>query len=299
MRRITTVLLAALMAASLSAQESTADLRLHSWFFQNFFQAPKGVPEEDVLAASMEGRFARPLPFEFQRNQPVEGYLYLDYLRFDEESFGGSPGLRVGARTEGRPHSWDASAQLQMDRPAFDVGDQLDQADIARLSGDYAYRPGRAWQLGAGVDFEKQSFDLSEQRDNDFLGVGGSIRYRGFGSEFSPEVGYAIGNRSVEDATEDYGQTDWIFQIRSAPSPPLYLSARYRHRVRDYDTNLVTSRNFQREDTRDQIVLAADLRSGPRLTWNFYLAWEDAVSTLESRIYDTLLATFGLTYRLK
>lgn len=277
----------------------TVEVRLNTSFFGNFFQAPAGVPEEDVMAAAIEGRLTRNLPFDFRQTQPVQGYLYLDYMRFDQEQFAGSPGLRVGARSEGRPHGWDASAQLQKDRPAFDVGDQLDQANIARFGGDYIYRPVRDWQFGTGLDYERQSFDLAQQRDNNFIGVGGAIRYRGFGSEFSPEVAFAIGERRVDDSSEDYGQTDWFFQIRSAPSPPLYLSARYRHRVREYDTSNPAARNFGREDTRDQIALAADLRSGARLTWNFYLAWEDADSTSPSRVFDTLLATFGLTYRIR
>jgi hypothetical protein len=281
------------------APDPTVEIRLNTLFFGNFFQAPEGVPEEDVMAAAVEGRFTRNLPFHFRQTQPVQGYLYLDYLRFDQEEFGGSPGLRVGARSEGRPHGWDAWAQLQKDRPAFDVGDQLDQANIARLAGDYSYRLGRNWQFGTGFDYEQQSFDLAEQRDNNFLGIGGTIRYRGFGSEFSPEIGFALGDRSVDDSNEDYGQTDWILQIRSAPSPPLYLSVRYRHRVREYDTSNPSARNFGREDTRDQIVLGADLRSGARLTWNLYLAWENADSTSPSRVFDTLLATFGLSYRIR
>lgn len=275
----------------------TVDLRLNTSFFGNFFQAPAGVPEEDVMAAGIEGRFARNLPFDTR--QPVQGYLYLDYLRFDEEEFSGSPGLRLGARSEGRPHGWDASTQLQKDRPAFDVGDVPDQADIVRFNADYTYRPVRDWQFGAGFDYDSQSFDLAQQRDNNFAGVIGSIRYRGFGSEFSPEIAFAMGDRRADDSSEDYGQTDWFFQIRSALSPAVYLSARYRHRVREYDTSDPASRNFGREDTRDQIVLASDLRSGSRLTWNFYLAWEDADSTSPGRIFDTLLATFGLTYRIR
>lgn len=279
------------------APRTTAEVRLNSLYFDNFFQAPSGAPKENVVAAGVEARISRDTPLRFG-GRPVQGYAYFDYLRFDQEEFGGSPGLRFGARSDARPHSWDTSVQLQKDRPSFDVVDETDRADIARFMADYSYRPVRDWQFNAGLDADRQSFDLAQGRDNRFLGASAGVRYRGFGSEFSPEIGLAFGDRSVDDAAQSYGQVDWILQIRSAPTPPLYISARYRHRLRDYDTGTASSSNFGREDTRDQIVLAADLRAAVRLTWNFYLAWENSDSTAPGRGFKTLLGAFGLTYRL-
>jgi hypothetical protein len=279
-------------------REPTAEVRINTWYFGNFFQAPDDRPKENVPALGIEGRLTYPLPFQTIR-QPVDGYVHLDYLHFSQTGFGGSPGFRVGARSEGRPHSWDASAQLQKDRPAFDVGDQVDQADIARLNGDYDYRFGRDWQFGAAVNFETQSFRAAAERDTRFSGIGGTVRYRGFGSLFSPEVGIAVGSRTVDDPTEDYRQRDLILQVRSAPTPPLYLSARLRHRLRNYSTNSAGSSNFGRDDTRDQLAALADLKHNAQITWNFYFAYENADSTLKSRSFDAFIAMFGITYRLK
>ncbi len=279
-------------------REPTAEVRVNAWYFGNFFQAPDNRPKKNVPALGIEGRLTHPLPFKSIR-QPVDGYVNLDYLHFFQGGFGGSPGLRLGARSEGRPHSWDASAQIQKDRPAFDVRDQVDKADIARLNGEYDYRLGRDWQFGAAVNFETQSFSATTGRDARFSGIGGSVRYRGFGSIFSPEVGIAVGKRTVDDPTEDYGQRDLILQVRSAPAPPLYLSARLRRRLRNYSTNSAASSNFERDDTRDQLVVAADLKHNAQITWNLYFAYENADSTLKSRSFDTFLTVFGMTYRLK
>lgn len=276
----------------------TIEARVHTWYFGNFFQAPDDRPKENVPALGIEGRLTHPLPLE-SIGQPVDAYVNLDYLQFFQSGFGGSPGLRAGARSEGRPHFWDASAQIQKDRPAFDVGDQVDKADIARLLGEYGYRFGRDWQFGADATLEKQSFSAAADSDSRFSEVGGSVRYRGFGSIFSPEIGFAAGRREVDDPTGDYRQRDLILQVRSAPTPPLYLSARLRHRVRNYSTGNAASSNFGRDDTRDQLVLSADRKHNATITWNLYFAYETADSTLGTRSFDTFLTAFGLTYRLK
>jgi hypothetical protein len=284
MKRIAVAVLLVFAATSLAAQ--SAEVRVNTWYFGNFFQAPDGAPKENVPALGIEGRYAHPI------RSDIEGYVYADYLHFFQEGFSGSPGLRFGVRSEARPHSWDVSAQLQKDRPAFGVGDEVDKADIARLLGSYDYRFTRDWSLGVDGTYERLSFETLENRDANFGGIGANVRYRGFGSIFSPEIGVAVGKRSVDDPEEDYGQRDLIVQLRSAPTPPLYLSLRFRHRIRDYS-------NVDREDTRDQIVFGADLKHNENLTWNLYTAWENSDSTRASRSFDTLLAMVGLTYRLR
>jgi len=276
----------------------TAEARVNTWYFGNFFQAPDDQPKKNVPALSIEGRLTHPLPLKSIR-QPVDGYVNLEYLHFFQSGFGGSPGLRAGVRSEGRPHAWDASAQIQKDRPAFDVGDQVDKTDIARLNAEYAYRFRQNWQFGSAGTLETQSFSAAADRDARFYGIGVSARYRGFGSIFSPEIGFAVGSRKVDDPTEDYGQRDLILQVRSAPTRPLYLTARLRHRLRNYDTGDTASSNFGRDDKRDQLVVSVDRTHNAKITWNFYFAWENADSTRESRSFETFLTTLGLTYRLK
>ncbi len=65
-----------------------------------------------------------------------------------------------------------------------------------------------------------------------------------------------------------------------------------------WDSNVASS-NFERDDTRDQLVVGAELRHNAQITWNFYFAYENADSTLQSRTFDTYLTVFGMTYRLK
>jgi hypothetical protein len=69
-----------------------ADLRLNSLFFENFFQAPEGRPQQDVDALAGELRLTGPLG-------PVEGYANLNYTTYDdplEASQGVTAGVTVG-----------------------------------------------------------------------------------------------------------------------------------------------------------------------------------------------------------
>jgi hypothetical protein len=108
-----------------------------------------------------------------------------------------------------------------------------------------------------------------------------------------------LGERDAEDPGEDHDQRDLFVKLRSAPSPALYLTLRYRHRTRDFDAPDASFTNFGREDDRRQWVATADLRTGERLTWGLYYAFEDADSTLPARRFDASLIALGATYRLR
>ncbi|HEY0590235.1 MAG TPA: hypothetical protein VGF40_00595, partial [Thermoanaerobaculia bacterium] len=260
-----------------SDQRLTTELRLQGWRFDNFFQASDPALEQDIDALGAELRFARAgstgwLP-----------YFRANYLDYSEEVLDPSFGGRVGVRYAGRPHRFEIYLDHQIDRPTFDIGDVFDTADVTTAVADYGLRFADDWELGLQGEVQQQSFNELEIKNNDFMGAGASLRFRGFGSMFSPEVGYMSGEREVDDPTETYDQTETYVQIRSAPAETVYLSLRYRMRGRDYSTDDVTSSNFGREDDRDQWALTADWRMLPRLTWNLYWATEDAQSTRVER----------------
>jgi hypothetical protein len=261
------------------------ELRLNGWWFGNFFQASDDAAEEDVLAGSAEARF-------IANTGVFSPYLHLNYLQYDESALDSPYGGRVGARTVSGKHDLDLFVDHQIDRPTFDIGDTFDTADVTRFVADYKLRFVDDWQAGIEGEVQQQRFDVSEAKDNDFTAVGASLRWRG-SRVFSPEVGYIVGERDVDTESESYDQTDLYFQVRSAPTPSLYLSARYRIREREY-TNPDPG-TFAREDDRDQITLSADLRTSDHLTWNFYYAVEDAESSILGRDFTTQTALLGLT----
>jgi hypothetical protein len=265
-------------------------LKGHAMLFNNFFQAAEGTPQDDVRAGLAEvGASLRLTP-------DVRGYASYNYLHYDEEELDHSDGIRVGARKEGAPHAFDVYAEQLNNRPSFDVGDTFDRADVRTFAGEYSYRFLRDWQASVDGELQHQSFEVTEERDNDFQAVGAAIRYRGW-RMFSPEVGFRRGERDVDDATQSYDQRDLYLQIRSSLSPAVYLSLRYRDRTREYATGLVTSPNFGREDKRRQVLLAADWTTSEHLTWNFYYSQEDVDVNQPGRDFDTSLLLAGLTWK--
>lgn len=269
----------------------TKELRLQGWYFGNFFQASEAANEDDVAAAGAEARLA------WEGKSPFTPYVHINLLKFEEDGLDQTYGGRIGARYRQDQHNVDVFADHQKDRPTFDIGEVFDTADVTRLSAEYSYRITKAWEAGAVAERQDQSFDRTPRKDNEFAGFGASVRYRGFGSIFSPEIGFMTGERDVDDETESYDQDDLYAQIRSAPRRDLYVSFRYRMRTRDYTTRTLASPNAGREDDRGQWTLAADWTMSKRLTWNFYYALEDAQSTRADREFETQTAMLGATMR--
>ncbi|MFP5288731.1 MAG: hypothetical protein ACLGI9_23545, partial [Thermoanaerobaculia bacterium] len=250
-----------------------------------------GSPQQEVDAWAGELRFA--VPFA----ETLEAYSNLNYTTYDDP-LDASQGITAGLRSAGRAHGFDLFGEYLTNRPTGDVGELVEQADIRRVAGEYSYRVTRDLQLTALAEHQQQDFDISQGKDNTFVDFGGAVRYRGFGSAFSPEIGATFGDRDADDPNEDHDQRDLFLKIRSAPADWAYLSLRYRHRTRDYSIADPFADNFEREDTRQQWVATADLRTGDLLTWNLYYSYEDAESTLVTREFTTSLFAAGLTIGL-
>lgn len=267
------------------------ELVLFPMQFDNFFQAPDTSPEEDVDATQIEARIA----YQLQPHRPLRLTAEAGYTFFSQ-GLDDSPNVGIGLASENRPREWEVGLQWIGDRPVFDVGDEFDRADILTLAADYGYRVTDDWELHALGEWNRQEFDITTTKDNDLWGVGGAVRYRGWGYGFSPEIGFLTGGRTVDDPTEEHDQQDVWLKIRSIPVQRLYLSLRYRVRTRDYDTSNPLDSNFQREDDRDQWTLAADLRLTRQLRANLYVDYLDADSTKDSRVFETTLLGVGVIW---
>ena len=252
-------------------------------FYDNFFQAPEGTPQDDVRALFAEVGASVGLGHE------LRAYGQVNHLRYNEDALDPSSGIRLGLRMEGKPHAFDVYAEQLKDRPVFDVGDEFDRADIHTVAGEYSLRVVEDWQVSVDGELQEQDFEITPPRDNDFGALGAAVRWRG-SRVFSPEIGVRVGERDVTDDTLSYDQRDLYLQIRSAPTPELYLSLRYRDRHRDYAS-------FDREDQRRQIAAAADWRMSELLTWNAYIAREKVNSNLPDHDFDTGLVSLGVTLR--
>lgn len=265
------------------------EARLFSASFDNFFQAPPGSPETDVTATRLEARLIGKL----REDGPWKPYGQAAFIDYDSGLENASE-LGVGILYDSRPHRFDLFLQRQQDRPSFDVGDEFDRVDVDRLVLEYSYRLDQDWELTALGTFEDQTFAVTRGKDNEFPTLSAAVRYRGWGSEISPEVGIEVGNRDAVDPNEDHDQTEIWLKLRSAPTRRLYLSLRYRYRTRNYDIGLPTASNFGREDDRRQWTLAANVKAVTHLSVDFYYAYEDAESTKASRNFTTSMLGVGL-----
>lgn len=267
-----------------------AELSFDFLAFENFFQAPDGVPSTNVYGLRAIGRLG------YQAAADGSLLLFGEVGRTWYDELENSTLVRGGVEYDDNRHALFAAIGLETERPILDVGDGLGTADAVTVQGEYGYLVTRDWELKGSLVLQDQSFEAFPTRDNYILGVGPAVRYRGFGSVFSPEAGVLFGGRNAVDDDEDHSQTDLYVQVRSAPAPPVYLSVRYRHRTREYDTLEADSRNFLREDTRRQLAAVAVIELVDRLDLNLYYAFQAAESTLASRTFDNQLLFAGLAY---
>jgi hypothetical protein len=262
-------------------------VRLSAALFDNFFQAPDGDPHDNVPAAMVEAGLHRRL------GQRMLVYGDVDYTSYRD--FRPSGGVTAGLRREGRPHAWDVQAQVLRGRPSREVRDEFDRANALGLAVQYGYRRGD-WEPLALADVRHETYELSPAKRNDVFNAGAGVRYRGFG-RISPEVGFRLGRRDVEDDNEDLSQREVYLRLRWAPAPPTYLSLRVRRRFRDYTIDDTGARNFGREDTRTQVVASADLRQTSRVGATVYYALEASDSTHPRGEFTSHMLAAGVVVR--
>lgn len=267
-------------------------LRGQGQFHENFFQATEGREEEDVFAALGEvGAGLR-----FTENSPLQAYGAVNYLHYDFENLDSSTGIRVGLRSNGRPHSFDVYGEQLSDRPTFEVGDEFATADIRTFAGEYAFRFVEQWQISFDGELQEQEIELAPTRDNDFNSLGAAVRWRP-SRLFSPEIGYRTGERQVVDERLSYEQDELYLQVRSSLTPAVYLSVRLRDRQREYTTDVVNASNFGREDDRQQISAALDWTLSRAVVLNFYGSQENVDTNREGGDFDTATYVAGVTLR--
>jgi hypothetical protein len=258
----------------------------------NFFQAPPGEASRDVLAGTGELRAVLPLErWGGELFGTLGGALYGD--------FDPSYTLLLGARAGGRVHRLDGTLSLRARSPRMEVGDTLGFADVLFAAAGYALRPVPALEIRALAEADWQSYGRSHDLDNRSVQAGGSVRFLGLGSRLSPEMGVTVGGRDVRLEVEDYRERTLWLTLRSAPVAPLYLTLRYRARLRNYSCDEPGSRNLGREDDRRDLTLTVDLALGGRWSWSAYLSRLQADSNRDGRGFRTLYLLSSLGYRVR
>lgn len=263
-------------------------LRLFPARHENFFQKADGEPKLDVDTMLLDARITHDLG----RADGWRGYLAPRYTFF-EDDLDDSSGALLGFRFDGRPHAADIGLRYEQDRPAFDVGDEFDQANVMTLEAEYGWRFTDAWELGLLGTARRQEFDRRPIKDNDVVRGGVSLRFRGWGYVLSPEIGFETGHRDADDANQVRDSTRLWVMFRSLATEKLYLTLRYRRRHYEYTIDDPLESNFRREDDRDQWTLSVNYTVARRVTLQAYYDYLDADSDKPSRIFTSQLIGVG------
>lgn len=285
-------------------------LQLSSSFHENFFQTPHSQVEPTVRAGGARVRFSE----DWLRSLGGEGYLdgRLTVYQGFEPTYGTGGGLRL--------ERWAQRLDIGMDYdwwlPRLDVTEEAGRADVGLIRADYWLRMGKFLELSAAGRFRWEGFvetgpdrtDSGEEGsdsplphrdwwDHSFVEIGGGARTRIFGRVFSPEVGLAGGGPRGWDPAAAYEQRETHVRIRSIPHDRLYVSGRYRMRERDYPDATPDSRNFERQDRREQLTLLVEIEISPATSWLVYYAQEHGRSSRPARDFTTRTLSVGLTFR--
>ena len=308
------VLLAA-FAGPLAAQERLPSIlemhvRVSGSYIDNFLQAPEHDASAELLASSAETRLIlrmrKPRLNIHARASRTVSWLVMPASQclpdaastlcvFDgfEPDVGTAGGFDLSA---GR-FNMEGSAGYQRRSPRLFGGDEADFATIAQAEGSTGFLfPGnmRISAMGHYHDV----YQHTRKMESKYTGGGGSLRFRGFGYRFSPEIGGMISKWESPGVLDDYDEYTKWWSLRMIPVSLLYLHVRYRFGQRVYATDDSLASNFEREDERRHWTLSADLRLARRLTWGVYYTHESVESTRTGRSFVTSFLTSGLSFRV-
>lgn len=265
-------------------------LRVSGFYSDNFFQAPREATPVELLATSAEARLVLRIP-----EQRTNVQARVSRTVFD--GFAPSTAVIASYDANGRYHVLEGTGGYQRRSPRLGAGDQTGFASSVYGSGAFGLKLPLQMQLSALGHY----YDIylhARSVDSRFSGIGGALRYRGFGYRFSPEVGEVRSTWSSPIASENYlERAQWV-SVRAIPVAPVWLHARFRRDDRRYSIPDASASNFGRVDTRDVWTFASDVRLGRRLTWGVYYNREEGSSTRADRTFTTQSITSGLSYRV-
>ena len=276
--------------------EFRTEMRLQGYYFDNFFYNTTPGGEENVTALGAEIRAAfRP------GAQPLEIFGHVGAIKYGADRVNDSYGMRIGTVYDDDTHSWTVFLDQAENRPSFEVEDTFARADVTTLAGEYAWRFHDDWEAAGEAAYQRQQFDVDSDRENDYYALGGSIRYRGLGWRITPEAGFLLSRRNVENETQSYESVEPFVQVTympSLPDDPLWLSLRYRHRERSYTTHDPASRNFGREESRPTWTFVADYRVAANVSVWSYFSNESIDSSIPGGDFEVGLLMIGITIGL-
>jgi hypothetical protein len=278
-----------------TAERVEARVKLFGTWYENYFRVRDEAQATTVNSLSAEGRVTLTL----HRERRIKMYLQAIREDFQDADILTSPTYSLGLRADGERHRFDAAFRYLENRESLDIDDLAEPSDIHTYYGAYSLRFAEEWEWALEGELRDQRFPEPRQFDDSKLYSGStSIRYRGFGRRFSPEIGYESRRREAVDPHDDYDETmPWI-KLRFSPFDRLTASLRFRDRRREYSTGDSDDSNFGRVDERDEWTLRADWVVARRLALNLEADWLTSDSTRESRNFTASTLVLGTTVKV-
>lgn len=281
--------------SALNAQDRNGwvhgQLSINAVHFDNFFQAPEGQPTKTLWGQSLSGRVFVPVG---SSGVVVSGRAEGIRIPGFTPAFGAS----VGLRHNGRPTAFSADVSYLWNRPAGEIGDGFGRADMLRFGGEYSLLLLEVVQLIGRGAYRRAQYQQETVTSSAAFEIGPAVRFRGFDYAFSPHVGFLVGRRDGPNPDEAYGEQVFIVGASSMPlGSHVYVSARYRQRVRTYSLDDPRHRNFGRVDRRHNVAATVAIAFWRGLSWTAYYARERGLSSRQEGNFTTAFLSVGLTAR--
>lgn len=278
-----------------SAERVEARVKLFGTSYRNYFRVPDDEQETTVTSLSVEGR----LTLTLHRERRIKLYLQAIREQFQDADILTSPTFSIGLRADGERHRFDTAFRYLKDREQLDIDDLAEPSDIYTYYGAYSLRFAEDWEWALEGERRDQRFPSPRQAENSELYSGStSVRYRGWGRKFSPEIGYERRQRAAVDPHDEYEENMPWAKLRFSPHDALTVSLRYRDRSRDYAIDDPADSNFGRRDERDEWTLRADWVVARRVALNLEAEHLVTESTREGRSFTSSLVTLGTTIKV-
>jgi hypothetical protein len=285
-------------------------VRLSGAYADNFLQAPDAAATAELVSSTVESRLVlrtrRPTINAYVQASRTISWLFMTDSQCPTsgsdlvcvfDGFEPDQAINWGVEmSAGRVHL-ESRGGKQNRSPRLFGGDEADFATISWWEGGYGLTfPGRI-QLNM-VGHNNDVFLQTRRTENHYYGAGSSLRFRGFGYRFSPEIGAMRSFWKTPAAADNYEERTRWMSLRMIPFSALYLHVRYRLGQRLYSIDDPLAGNYGREDDRRNLTVSADLKLSRRVTWSIYHTHEGVSSTREERSFSTNYLTSGLSFRL-
>lgn len=220
--------------------------------WDNLRRAPSGEEGPAVSAT----RTAARLGWKPSARVPLQGVV--EAAETSYRSLPSSTSYGAGLRYVGRRHQVDVSSRFEHDRRALEVDEGFDAAEIVRHQARYSVRGRWLEWLLAGQRSSMEP-EAGPARGGHLDGVDTSWLVRGFGRTFAPRVGAGWSRWHAEGTAGDYRERSYGLELRFSPGRRLAFSLGGERGDRDYLTEDVGERNFERRDRRDRWQVEADV----------------------------------------